>query len=131
MFPISTDDTEENDDTEETNINEGITTEEYRYFPASRFFSIDEGNWVYAPLLATEKELKYESSANPDYNLYQPVYNDTGDKVRSVTAAESNYFNILQSIAETFGCWLNLSITRDSYGGIIEKKVEFKNDSGA
>jgi hypothetical protein len=35
-----------------------------------------------------------------------------------VTAKESNYFNILQSIAETFECWLTFEIERDEFGAI-------------
>jgi phage minor structural protein len=64
------------------------------------------------------------------YTKYKPMYNEGAQKVRSVTAKESNYFNILQSIAETFGAWLKLKIVRDSSGGITKKEVEFKNYSG-
>jgi hypothetical protein len=54
-----------------------------------------------------------------------------------VSAKESNYFNILQSIAETFECWMSLEITRaevneDNWqeGAIKSKKVCFKNYAG-
>jgi hypothetical protein len=47
--------------------------------------------------------------------------------VRSITAKESNYFNILQSIAETFEAWLAFNIARNEDGGIIAKEVSFKN----
>ena len=33
-------------------------------------------------------------------------YTDNFDKVRSISAKQSNRFNILQTIAETFECWL-------------------------
>jgi phage minor structural protein len=49
--------------------------------------------------------------------------------VRSITAKESNYFNILQNIAETFEAWLELSISRED-GAITSKTVKFKNFSG-
>lgn len=65
-----------------------------------------------------------------NYNEYVPVYNEGAQKIRSVTAKESNYFNILQSIAETFEAWLDLEITRDNEGSIIDKKVKFKNYIG-
>jgi hypothetical protein len=68
------------------------------------------------------KELKYDT--------FVPSYNTGAQKVRSVTAKESNYFNILQSIAETFGAWLKLKIDRDDEGGIISKTVLFKNYVG-
>lgn len=65
------------------------------------------------------------------YKTYKPVYNEGAQKVRSVTIKESNYFNILQSIAETFEAWLVLNISRDSITGAIDKKtVCFKNYIG-
>jgi hypothetical protein len=47
-----------------------------------------------------------------NYFDYIPVYNEGAKKIRSVTTKESNYFNILQSIAETFECWMDLEIER-------------------
>jgi phage minor structural protein len=58
------------------------------------------------------------------------VFNEGAKKIRTVSAKESNYFNILQNIAETFEGWLDLEIKRDEYGGIEEKKVTFKNYLG-
>ena len=63
------------------------------------------------------------------YTTYKPVYNEGAQKVRTVTAKESNYFNILQSIAETFEAWLTFDITREN-GGITGKKIAFKNYIG-
>jgi hypothetical protein len=66
-----------------------------------------------------------------DYVVYKPVYNEGAKKVRSITAKESNYFNILQSIAETFEGWLELEVTRNSdTGAIISKTAKFKNYAG-
>jgi phage minor structural protein len=59
------------------------------------------------------------------------VYNEGAKKIRSITAKESNYFNILQSIAETFEAWLDFEITRDNLGAIKSKKVKFKNYIGS
>lgn len=65
------------------------------------------------------------------YIDYKPVYNEGAEKIRTITAKESNYFNILQSIAETFEAWLDLEITRDSNtGAVTAKKVRFKNYVG-
>ena len=61
------------------------------------------------------------------YKTYKPVYNEQAEKIRSVTAKESNYFNILQSIAETFEAWLVLKIGRNTNGGITSREVLFKN----
>lgn len=64
------------------------------------------------------------------YETYKPVFQTGAEKIRAVTAKESNYFNILQSIAETFGCWLQFKISRQSSGEIIKKEVLFKNYVG-
>jgi hypothetical protein len=55
-----------------------------------------------------------------------------------VSAKESNYFNILQSIAETFEAWLHLEAVRAgkndpeglSEGSIKQKKIKFKRYAG-
>ena len=74
--------------------------------------------------LAREKKLSYST--------YKPVFNGDAEKVRTINAKESNYFNILQSIAETFNCWLSLDIERaeDGNGGIAKKSVVFRNYVG-
>jgi hypothetical protein len=53
---------------------------------------------------ATDKsDLKYEVITNTlSYENYKPAYNFEGEKILSITASESNYFNILQTIAEKF-----------------------------
>ena len=68
-----------------------------------------------------------------NYNEYIPVYNDGAKKVRTITAKESNYFNILQSIAETFEAWLELAIERNDLehpGRITRKVAKFKRYLG-
>lgn len=57
---------------------------------------------------------------------------DKCEKVREVSAKESNYFNILQNIAEKFECWLDIDVKHNTDGSIIpnEKKVRFKNYVG-
>jgi hypothetical protein len=68
-----------------------------------------------------------------DFSDYVPIYNDGAEKKRTVDAAESNYFNILQTIAEKFECWLDLEIKRDdplNPGKITAKKVTFRNYAG-
>jgi phage minor structural protein len=65
-----------------------------------------------------------------NYNLFVPQYNDGAEKVRTITAKESNYFNIFQTIAETFECWVDIVITRDTVGGILNRTIKFKNYTG-
>ena len=67
-----------------------------------------------------------------NYGVYKPIYNIGGVKVRSVNVKESNYFNILQTIAETFEQWLVINIDRNDDGSVKTdgKKISFKNYRG-
>ena len=47
-----------------------------------------------------------------------PKYNENSEKVLSISVSKSNCFNILQTIAETFECWLDLEVERDDNGAI-------------
>lgn len=107
-------------DKQADNLEDRVIEKTYKYFLPSAVENI-----------SSEEELRYTSSSKTlDYSTYKPKYNDGAQKVRAVSAKESNYFNILQSIAETFEAWLKLKITRDSYGGVIKKEVLFKNYVG-
>ena len=99
---------------------------DYKLFPA---WSIDSDN----PNKIVDKEsLVYDTITTLDYNIYKPVYNAGGVKIRSVSVKESNYFNVLQTIAETFEQWLVINVERDEYGAILPygKKISFKNYRG-
>lgn len=61
---------------------------------------------------------------------YTPLFNDGAQKIRAVEAKESNYFNILQSIAEKFECWLELVVAHEDNGAISGRRVRFKNYVG-
>ena len=68
-----------------------------------------------------------------DYSVYVPVYNTGAEKIRTITIAKSNYFNILQTIAETFECWLDIEVERNDElnpGKITAKNIRFKNYAG-
>ena len=57
-------------------------------------------------------------------------------KVRSITAKQSNRFNLLQTLAETFECWCQFEILHDNTGRVIyvngkpQKFVRFKEKIG-
>ena len=40
----------------------------------------------------------------------EPVYNKNSEKILSISEAQSNCFNILQTICETFECWLKIEV---------------------
>ena len=50
-----------------------------------------------------------------------PIYNEDCEKILSVSESKSNCFNILQSICETFECWLELRVYHDKEGYIKTK----------
>ena len=71
---------------------------------------------------------------NSDFMVRQ--YNEGFEKIRSISAKQSNRFNLIQSLAETFECWAQFIIEHDSTGrtiyenGVPKKTVRFKRDIG-
>ena len=70
-------------------------------------------------------------------NDIQPLYNENSEKNLSISASQSNCFNILQTIAETFECWIDLVVKHNSQGyityssnGKINKFVYLRNYIG-
>lgn len=66
-----------------------------------------------------------------------PLYNEKSDKILSISESHSNCFNILQSIAETFECWIDLVVEHDARGyirrdnnGNLEKYVYLREYVG-
>ena len=53
-------------------------------------------------------------------NEIKPIYNEDAEKILSISASKSNCFDILQTIAETFECWVDLNVSHDDKG-YIEK----------
>ena len=49
----------------------------------------------------------------------KPLYNENSDKVLSISVSQSNRFDILQTIAETFECWVDLVVEHDEHGAIL------------
>ena len=47
-----------------------------------------------------------------------PLYNEGSEKVLSISISQSNCFNVLQTIAETFECWIDLIVDHDARGYI-------------
>ena len=64
------------------------------------------------------------SANNYNVNLIKPVYNE--EKILSISEAQSNCFNILQSICETFECWLKINVEHDENGAITLDRETMK-----
>jgi tRNA isopentenyl-2-thiomethyl-A-37 hydroxylase MiaE len=97
----------------------GIVLTEYKYVKAD---SLKDATDI--------KKLVIYSVDELNYNTYQPVYIDGAEKVRMVTIKESNYFNILQQIGETFEAWVDLQIERNEDGAVTNKFVWLKGYAG-
>lgn len=100
----------------------GVTKEVYYFYP--------EGYLEDKILVDPEDFIPPEKVYHHDATLYIPVYDEQAGKCRTVTAKESNYFNILQSIAETFEAWALIETKRDSIGKILSKKIRFTETAG-
>ena len=85
---------------------------------------------TYVDLNQLESELGFAS------NSIKPLYNENSEKYLTISASQSNCFNILQTIAETFECWINLRVNHDSNGyiqkseGRFQKFVDLKEYAG-
>ena len=75
---------------------------------------------------ATEQEYKYCYIGTTTNEIYKPDY--TSDKVLSISVKQSNYFNAIQSLCETFEVWADLDIAHDEEGHVLSKKVVFKEN---
>ena len=49
-----------------------------------------------------------------------PIYNENSEKYLTISVSKSNCFNILQTIAETFECWVDLVVDHDDNGYITK-----------
>ena len=83
---------------------------------------------------ATTAELKNAYGIGEDI---VPLYNENSEKNLSISASQSNCFDILQTIAETFECWVDLVVSHDENGyiqrdeqGLLEKYVYLKEFAG-
>ena len=107
--------------------------------------SVSKDQFYLKPLAGTESnEINlYESLDDLAYvtglereNIKQ-VYNESSEKILSIQADHSNIFNILQSLCETFECWLSINVEHELNGAIKLdknhnpiKKIAFKKYSG-
>ena len=81
--------------------------------------------------------LHVSTSPWTDNGKLEVQYTDNFDKVRSISEKQSNRFNILQTIAETFECWIQFEILHDENTGKIiyqkgvpQKFVSIKSEIG-
>ena len=86
--------------------NSEIRTIYLYYEPDENYKSIDDVRYVYR--------------GDAPSSTYKEAYNDiTYEKIRSITASESNRFNLIQDLCEIFECWPKFEIEHDPNTGII------------
>lgn len=102
----------------------------YKYFfPNDTYKKEEDIKYVYYGLEKQTQFIEYYGEPNSTHVLYE--------KIRSITAKNSNRFNILQNIAETFQCWVRFKIEHNEDTGKIiyekgtpKKTVYFKEEVG-
>lgn len=101
----------------------GVFTKYYLYTPSKDYSSVDDIQYEYIG-----KEIP------ADYIL---SVDDNCEKVRSIEIKESNRFNILQNLSETFECWADFYIEHNNDGSIAidsngnrKKYVRFVEEKG-
>ena len=111
---------------------QSIGTTYYKYFlPNDNYKKEEDIAYLYCGI--TQKtdltEVYEDKSEDTTHVLYE--------KIRSITAKNSNRFNILQNIAETFQCWVRFKIEHDKNtgkivyeNGVPKKTVYFKEKIG-
>lgn len=85
----------------------------YYYYPKNNSYS-------------SVDEIQYSYIGSKENNEYVLVYDTNSsdndqkgyEKIRSITASESNRFNLLQTLCETFECWLDVKIEHELSGKI-------------
>ena len=93
--------------------NSEIKTKYYYYEHDSNYKQIEEVKFVYEG---------YEPSS-----AYKEDYNETSyEKIRSITASESNRFNLIQELCEIFECWPKFEIEHDPQTGKIKLDENYR-----
>lgn len=102
----------------------------YKYFyPNDAYKKEEDIKYIYYGLEKQTQFIEYYGEQNSSHVLYE--------KIRSITAKNSNRFNILQNIAEIFQCWVRFKIEHNEdtgriiyENGVPKKTVYFKEEIG-
>ena len=89
----------------------------YYYYPNQDYKSVDDIQYIYKGTTPAP---------------FVEVFNEDFEKVRSITARESNRFNLIQDLCEIFECWARFEIDHNIDGSILldqnyrpQKRVSF------
>ena len=90
-----------------------IKTKYFYYTPSSSYKQIEDVKFIY-------EGYSPSSAFEEDYNEI------SYEKVRSITASESNRFNLIQELCEIFECWPKFEIEHDPETGIIRLDENYR-----
>lgn len=109
-------------------------------FPDTLTSSEAKTKYIYYNLIpgtTGEEAINYLYQGYSPSTDYTPIYDNDYNKITSISGKESNCFNLLQNLAETFECWLKISVDHDATGAVSLdanynpiKKVSFKRYFG-
>lgn len=66
-----------------------------------------------------ENNIIYSYVGTKPESVFSPIYDNDCQKIRSIKGKESNYFNLIQNICETFDCWVDVIVDHDDRGRVI------------
>lgn len=98
----------------------------YKYYDPRQTYS-NEDDLIYE-YIGTEKQTDFIPYYGSETNKYE--------KVRTITGKESNRFNLIQNLCETFECWAIFETEHDENGAIVyengcpKKTVAFREEIG-
>lgn len=97
-------------------------------------------NTTYTYFSVKDGEINYLYKGTTDWDKtgvqLTQQYNTGYSKIRSINIKQSNRFNILQTIAETFECWIRFYVPHESNGslqyvnGVPQKFITIKQEMG-
>ena len=106
---------------------EAITTTTYVYYKKSAMDaanSIDEVTVFYSSTIPPLQDKRTDNTPKVKATL-------SCERRRAISAKQSNYYNIIQTLCEKFECWAEFVITRDeNTNAVIKKSLIFHNYIG-
>lgn len=91
----------------------------------------------YPTSVTSADEIEYDKQDAPD-SRYIPAYTTNCEKQKIVNVSQSNRFNIIHTLCESFECWASFEINHDENGAIVPfvegqdygKRIVFRNYVG-
>lgn len=94
-----------------------------KYTSLSSEITLDQVDYFYTGADAPEVAKPDGDDLPINSIIWKPKTNDTFEKYRMIQAKNSNYFDILQKICESFECWMDFNIAHESDGRIAYTDV--------